>query len=170
MSSPADPNLDPGAIATRGRRLRTGAMFAFVLLAVQNALGIYLNLYVSVNDPSEYAGVFPAMFASLSGALHTAVALVLFLGAVSMVVVAWPSRDSMLRSLTVVALLSFLVAAYFGYHFVASGDPFDSFAMEMGFLAVILTEAALLLVLPSRGGAAGAPARAPRTSVSPDSG
>jgi hypothetical protein len=131
------------------RRLRDGAIGALVLVSLQNAAGIFLNLYVTVHDTSSDAGVFPAMFASVAGALHVILAIVLLVGGVTMILIARKLPDRRLFALTLFAIAALVVAAYSGYHFVVSGETGYSFAMEMAFLTMVLCEGFILAVLLS---------------------
>jgi hypothetical protein len=125
--------------------LRRTTVGLIVLLAAQNAFGIFLTLYVSVNDPSQYAGVVPAMFASAAGALHAIGAALILVNTITLVVLAWPSRDPMLRALTGLTVVLSVLTSYLGYHFVVTQDNAYSFGMEMGFLALVLTAVGLLM-------------------------
>jgi hypothetical protein len=131
------------------RRLRDGAIGALVLVSLQNAAGIFLTLFVPVQDTSSYAGVFPAMFASAAGALHVIFGILLFLGGGIMILHARTMTDRRLFGLTLVAMAALIVASYSGYHFVLSGEAGYSFAMEMAFLGIVLSEGFILAVLLS---------------------
>jgi len=126
------------------RRLRRGALATIVLLAIMNAAGTYLNLYVAIDTTNDYNTVFSALFGSAAGVLHFLVALGLFFAVLGTIVNARRSGDARLLAFSVVGLLAFLVAAYSGYHFIYSGEEGYSFWMEMGFLGVVLAEVAIL--------------------------
>ncbi len=129
------------------RRLRDGAIGGLVLVALMNVAGISLNLFVTVTDTSGYSGVFPAMFATVQGAVHVLVGIALFIGGVIQIFTARRCTDRRFLGLTLIALVSLIGAAYSGYHFVYSGESTYSFAMEIGFLGVVLAEAFILALL-----------------------
>jgi hypothetical protein len=158
------PMAGPGAPSGRPRRLLgyLGAMFG--LLAIQNLAGIWLNLYVAVVDTSSYGGVYPAMFASVAGALHTVVGALVGVMAVLTIALAWRLPDHRLRNLALLVLGLVAGAAYLGFHFVVSGgDNAYSFAMEACFMGIVITEAAMLY-LATQTGSDAAPA-APGTAA-----
>lgn len=143
------------------------AVGTVVLLTVQNILGTFLNLFVTLNDTSEYAGVFAAMFGSAAGVLHVVVAVLLLISLAVVMAVAWPTHRWQLRAPALAALVSFLVAGYSGFHFVASQNNIYSFSMELGFLGVLLSEVALLHVIGYR---PSAPERTARPTIEPTRG
>ena len=123
-----------------------GGMFA--LLALQNAAGIWLNLYVPVHDTSSYSGVYPAMFASSAGTLHTLLGILIGGNAILAIAQTWSWTDRRPRGVAAASLLLVGLAAYLGYHFVQSGgDAAYSFAMEIAFMGIVLCQAALLYLL-----------------------
>jgi hypothetical protein len=109
------------------------------MLIVQNALGIYLNLYVVLPTPNGNPGVFPALFSSGWATAHVIVGILLFLGALGMSVIGWRTGNPRIRALTLTSLAAVVVAAYTGYHFVLEGNSAYSFLMEIGFLVAILS-------------------------------
>ena len=139
-----------GSRERRDARLRGTSLGLLLLLAAQNLVGLFLNLFVSVNDPTGYDGAIPAMFASPSGALHVVLALLLLGNVIALLVIAWPTRSIALRGAGVAALLSFMVAGYAGFHFVTSQENLYSITIEAGFLGVVLSAAAVLYLLASR--------------------
>lgn len=117
------------------------------LLGVQNLAGIYLNLYIRVNDTSSDSGVFPAMFTSVAGALHTILGVLLGGLAILMTVTTWRQPDWRARALALATLGLIGLAAYAGFHFVRSGgEDAYSFLMEASFIGAILAGVALLVM------------------------
>lgn len=117
----------------------------FALLALQNAAGLWINLYVVVLDTSSYSGVYPAMFATVAGATHTVIGVLIGINAILTLLVARRFHERRLWGVAAIALALVAVAAYSGFHFVQSGgDNAYSFLMEMSFVGVVLCEAALL--------------------------
>lgn len=139
MSAPGEDRIARGR-----RRLFGGAIGAFILLVLQGAAGIYLNLFVPVPATNDYGTVFTEMFQSAAGIVHFLLALALVIGGVTMILNAWQSRDPSLKLLTVIAFLLVLTAAYSGFHFIYAGENAYSFTMELSFLGIILCEAAIL--------------------------
>ena len=135
----------------------------FVLLAAQNLSGTWLNLYVTVHDTAGYDGVFPAMFDSGAGGAHAVLGLLIGVNALLALARTWRWPDPRVRAVAGLSLVFVVIAAYAGFHFVQSaGDPAYSFAMEFGFVAVVLCQATLLYLLrdapPAPMGAASASA------------
>ncbi|HEV8050549.1 MAG TPA: hypothetical protein VGP88_08145 [Thermoplasmata archaeon] len=129
------------------RQLRDGALGGLLLVALMNVAGISLTLFVSVTDHSSDAGVFPAMFASIQGAVHVILGFALLIGGIFLIFPARKCADRRFLPLTLIALASLSVAGYAGYHFVLSGENTYSFVMEMGFLGVVLSQALILAFL-----------------------
>lgn len=123
----------------------------FVLLAVQNGTGIWTNLFVTLHDTSSYGGVYPTMFQSPSGALHTVIGVLIGVNAILMLTFSWRMSDRRLRLISATVLGLVALAAYSGFHFVQSGgDNFYSALMEYCFTSIVLLEAlALFLVTRS---------------------
>jgi len=138
-------SLERGSKARR--RLRSGALGAMLLLAIQNVVGIFLNLYVAVTAQESYGGVLPALVGSSAGTIHFLDAIALFVGLIVMLIVGRRTGDWRLTGLNSGALIAFLIAAYSGFHFVYSGENAYSFLMEMGFLGVVLAEAGILAIV-----------------------
>lgn len=117
----------------------------FVLLAIQNGTGIWTNLFVTVRDTASYSGVYPAMFQSMSGAIHTIVGASIGINAVLLLTVSWRLPDRRLREIALAVLGIVALAAYSGFHFVQSGgDNSYSAIMEYGFTSIVLLEALAL--------------------------
>lgn len=140
----SDPEAERARRAAAERRLLIGAMVVFVLLVIQNGIGIFLNLYVRVSDSQSYSGVFAAMFASPAGWLHSVVAVLLLVASGAAIGFARKTEDAPLRWISIAVLASFAVAAYSGFHFVANADDLYSLTMELGFLGMVLGEAAVV--------------------------
>ncbi|HEV2316542.1 MAG TPA: hypothetical protein VGV89_03080 [Thermoplasmata archaeon] len=138
------PPIPPAGVLAS---LRRSAYFGLGMLVVQNALGIYVNLYVPLNDTNSYAGVFPTLFTNAWAAAHVVVGILLFLGALGMVLIGWRTGVRLIRALTLLSLGAIVVAAYSGYHFVLETNNAYSFLMEMGFLVAILSTVGMLQYL-----------------------
>jgi hypothetical protein len=144
------------------------AAVMIVLLAVQDLLGTWLNLWVRLHDTSSDAGVYPAMFASVAGSLHTIFGALIGANAILMIARVWGSADRRLRWTALAVLLFVALAAYSGYHFVVTGgDNAYSFLMEFAFAGAFVTESMLLVLLLGVGVPAG-PGRSPSAAVPAD--
>lgn len=120
----------------------------FVLLGIQNGAGIWINLFITVNDTASYAGVYPAMFQSAPGALHTVVGVLIGANAILMLVLSRTLLDRRVPIISAVILGLVALAAYSGFHFVQSGgDNFYSALMEYSFMVIVLLEALALYLV-----------------------
>jgi hypothetical protein len=131
------------------------------LLVVENALGIYVNLFVSLALPSSIANVFPVLFSNTVLIAHGVVAALLIAASAILIVLTGRTGDPSLRYLAIAALLVLALTSYLGYHFVATQENLYSFGMEMGFLAVLLLQMAVLARVATRGSAGNGPAPSP---------
>jgi len=107
-----------------------------VALLIQYALGMVVNLYVTVPARDQGGGVLVAIGRALANgpvalAIHAGLGLVIVLGTVSLVVRAVLSRRRPLIWLTAVALLAVLGAAFNGAAFVNSGNDGASLGMAL---------------------------------------
>lgn len=136
------PSADAAAVARRRVTRLAGSMVG--LLVVQNALGIYVNLFVNLAIPSSIATVFPVIFSNPVLIVHGLVAWLLIGAAAAEIAVGGRTGDRWIRPLAIAAVLVLALTAYLGYHFVATQDNAYSFGMEMGFLTVLLLNVAIL--------------------------
>lgn len=144
--------VEPTAEQRRRTLGLVGGMF--VLLAIQNLAGIWLNLYVAVHDTASYGGVYAAMFASDAGVVHTVVGLLIGGNAILAVVQTWRWSDRRPRAVATVSLLLVALAAYLGFHFVSDGGAdVYSLGMEVAFMGIVLCQAALLFFVGAGPGA-----------------
>ena len=105
-------------------------------LLVQYALGMVVNLYVTVPARDQGGGVLVAIgraFANgpVSLAIHAGLGLLILLGTISLVVRSVLSRRRPLIWLSAVALLAVLGAAFNGAAFVNSGNDGASLGMAL---------------------------------------
>ncbi len=135
--------------ATAGlARLRRGSLAVLVLLVVEYAIGMYVNLYVAVPRADHGGGLGSAIAngpASLS--VHAVIGLLLGLGALGVAAQSILIRRWWLIALSVTGLLSMIFASVAGTGFTSTGD--DSASMAMSALAgvAVLCYAANLYVL-----------------------
>jgi hypothetical protein len=114
------------ASAARLNALRGNCMGAAVLLVIQFALGIVVNLYVNVPTNKAF---FPAVFSSAALAAHFIVALLLLAAAISALVRAIRLRKAIV--FTSIGLLAILFAASAGSAFVGDGTNASSLSMAL---------------------------------------
>jgi hypothetical protein len=123
----ADQELDAAASSTgRLNALRGNCMGAAVLLIIQFAIGIAVNLYVTVPQGKSF---FSAVFGSATLAAHAIVALVLLGAAIAALVRAIRARTAVV--LTSLGLAAILVAAASGSSFVGDGSNGSSLGMAL---------------------------------------
>jgi hypothetical protein len=123
--------------------LRRTSLGMAVGLLVQYGLGMVVNLYVTVPRQDEGGGFLTAIGRALANGpvalgVHTALGLLLIVGAVSLMIRAAAARQRAATWLSAVGLLAILGAAASGAGFVNSDSDGASLAMAL------LTGAALL--------------------------
>lgn len=158
--------IDSGSTEVRGatgtdhleivRRTNLGMGIAVV---VQYALGIVVNLYVTVPARDQGGGFLAAIGRALANGpvalgLHAGLGLLLVLGSISLVVRSVLSRNRALIVLSVVFLLALLGAASSGASFVNSGDDGASASMAMLTGVALICSLISLFVVGSARGAA----------------
>jgi hypothetical protein len=127
--------------AHHARDRRTGMMRRTSLgmaigLLVQYGLGMVVNLYVTVPRQDEGGGFLTAIGRALANGpvalgVHTALGLLLIVGAVSLVIRAVAARQRAAACLSAVGLLAILGAAASGTGFVNSDSDGASLAMAL---------------------------------------
>jgi hypothetical protein len=139
MSTPTGTTI-PGTAgrlaASRIRGLRRASFAAFVMLVVQSALGIYVNLYVTVPSADHGHGFGQAIASGPAGLiLHIVLGLLLILAALGFLVQAILARQPGLIAAGVLGLLAMIGAAGSGSTFTSSGQ--DNASMAMAALAAV---------------------------------
>jgi len=137
------------------RRTSLGMTMA---LLVQFALGMAVNLYVTVPARDSGGGVLTAIGRALSGgpaalAIHAGLGLLILVGTISLVVRSVLSRRSPLIWLSAVTLLAVLGATSSGASFVDSGNDGASLGMAL-LTAVALACLAVILFVAGPAGTA----------------
>jgi hypothetical protein len=133
------------------RRMSLGMALA---LLVQYALGMVVNLYVTVPARDQGGGILTAVGRAFANgpaavAIHAGLGLLLIAGAISLVVRSARSRHRPLIWLSAVSLLSILGAALNGAAFVNSGDNGPSLGMAMLTAVALACSVLSLYVLSS---------------------
>ena len=121
--------------------LRRASFAAFVMLVVQFALGIYVNLYVTVPSADHGHGFGQAIANGPAGlTLHIVLGLLLILAALGFLVQAILARRPALIATAVLGLLAMIGAAASGSAFTGSaftGSGKDGASMAMALLAAV---------------------------------
>jgi hypothetical protein len=107
-----------------------------IALVVQYALGIWVNLYVTVPARDQGGGFLTAIGRALANGpvalgIHAGLGLLLVLGSISLLVRSVLSRNRAVIVLSVVFFLALLGAASSGASFVDSGKDSESATMAM---------------------------------------
>jgi hypothetical protein len=135
--------LDVGSTEVRGgpraahlEIARRTALGMGIAVVVQYALGIWVNLYVTVPTRDQGGGFLTAIGRALANGpvalgIHAGLGLLLVLGSISLVVRSVLSRNRALIVLSVLFLLALLDAASSGASFVDSGRDSASASMAM---------------------------------------
>lgn len=129
------PSRSPAAVR---REIQRGLVLLLGVLVLQNALGVYVNLFVTLSLPANLGTVFPVIFSNPILILHALAALVLVAGSIRFLVARTAIVGVRFRQVAAVMLVVVAVTSYMGYHFVGTQENVYSFAMEMGFLATLV--------------------------------
>jgi hypothetical protein len=153
MSVPTGTKVVPGTAgrltASQISGLRRASFAAFVMLVVQFALGIYVNLYVTVPGADHGHGLGQAIANGPAGlTLHIVVGLLLILAALGFLVQAILARRPALVAAAVLGLLAMIGAAASGSAFTGSGQDGASMAMALLAAVGLLCYGASLFLLP----------------------
>ena len=133
--------------------LRRTSLGMSVALLVQSALGMWVNLYVTVPKRDQGGGVAAAVGRALSNgpaalAVHAGIGLILVVGAISLVIRAIRARHRMVMLTSLVSLLAIVGAAGSGAAFVNTGSNGASLSMALLTGLALLCFVTNLFVLP----------------------
>ena len=129
-------------------RLRRGSMAALALVVVEYAIGMYVNLYVTVPGADRGRGLSTAISnGPVLLSLHAVVGLVLGLAGLGVLVQSIMARRWMVVGVSAVGLLALALASVAGAGFVNTRDTSASMAMSMLTGIALLCYAANLYVL-----------------------
>jgi hypothetical protein len=157
-----DTDERQGLTSRQLRNLRGASFGALVMLIVQFAIGIVVNLYATIPASQQGDSFLGSIGWALSKgpaslASHAGLALLLVVAAVVLVIRAVMARHVPTIVLSVVGLLAIIAAAVNGARFVADGGQNNaSLAMALAAAAAMLCYAVLVFIL----GGASEPARA----------
>ena len=129
-------------------RLRRGSLAVLVLLVVEYAIGMYVNLYVTVPGADHGGGLGGAIASGPAAlSLHATIGLLLGLGALGVAAQAVLIRRWPLVAASVVGLLAMVFASVAGAGFTSTGDTSASMAMAVLTGVALLCYAANLYLL-----------------------
>ena len=153
----AQTDSRPPAQAARLNALRGNSMGAAVLLILQYALGIGVNLYVSVPAADQGAGLATAVGRSLANgpvalSVHSALGLLLVVTGISALARAILARHPALIVTSAVGLAAITGAGFSGAAFVGNGKDAASLAMALFTALAMLSYLASVFILGSTPG------------------
>ncbi|HLI00282.1 MAG TPA: hypothetical protein VKV06_05815 [Acidimicrobiales bacterium] len=132
--------------------LRRASLAAFVLLLIQYALGMYVNLYVTV-PAADHGQSVGKVISEGPGALsvHAVIGLLLVLDAIWLVVLASRTRRWGVVTADAVGLVAILGAAFAGASFASQSSNGASMGMALLAGVAILSYGVSLYLLPRKG-------------------
>jgi hypothetical protein len=154
MSLHAESATRPAMTAVPARRLawlRRGSLAVLTLIVAEYAIGMYVNLYITVPSADHGRGLGEAISngpATLS--LHAVIGLALALGAIGLLVLAIRARRAGVITLAAAGLVFVAGAAAAGTGFTRSGDAGASMGMATFTGAALLCYAVLLYLAAGR--------------------
>jgi hypothetical protein len=133
MSSDAEnPARASTAPAARLAWVRRGSLSVLVLIVVEFAIGMYVNLYVTIPRADHGHSVGSAVAnGPVTLSVHAVVGLLLGLGALGVLAQAVLARHLAAIALSAAGLLVLALAAAMGASFTSSGHPADSMGMSV---------------------------------------
>jgi hypothetical protein len=139
--------------AGRQDGVRKTSLGLSIALLVQYALGMWVNLYVTVPKRDQGGGVPAAVGRALSSgpaalALHAGIGLVIVIGSVALVARAIQARHRMTIVTSLISLLAVAGAAVSGATFVNTGSDGASLGMALLTAVALLCLLVNLYVLP----------------------
>ena len=143
-------------------RLRGQAFGALVMLIIQFAIGVVVNLYVKLPKADKGSGFFTAIGRAVSNgpaslAIHAILGLVILLAAISLLVRGILARQRVVIALSAVGLLAVLAAASSGAGFVGNAKASASLGMALATAVAMLCYGTCLMALSARATPAGQP-------------
>lgn len=133
-------------------RLRGATFGALVMLIIQVAVGIAVNLYVTVPAADKGSSVLTGIGRALSNgpaalAIHAGLGLLLILASVGLLIRAIIVRYWSVVVLSALGLLAVLAAAAYGSRFVSTSQNSASLAMALATAFAMLCYAVTLFLL-----------------------
>jgi hypothetical protein len=128
-------------------RLRGASMGALVMLILEFALGIGVNLYIT---PAK-GGIGKAFTNGPLLALHAVLGLLLILAAIGLLVQAIQARHRAVIAVSALGLIAVLAAAFNGTAFLSNQDKGTSMGMAMATAVAMFCYAVCLRIIPPPG-------------------
>jgi cytochrome bd-type quinol oxidase subunit 2 len=125
-------------VERRVRRVRRILWALLGLLAVEFALGMAVNLFVSLSLPSGYPEVLSVIESSGVLSAHAVVAVLVLFGSVVLCTQTGKPFPARVRGLSVLLAVTIVGTIFMGYSFVESQSNAFSYGMAMGFLVAFL--------------------------------
>jgi hypothetical protein len=150
------------AVDRRLRRVRGIVWSLLGLLAVEFALGMGVNLFVTLTLPTGYPGVLGVIGSSPLLSAHAALAFLLLLLSAVLIARSGSPLSGLLRRLGILLAVTLVATIFVGYSFVESQSNALSYGMALGFITALLLVVALLHIAYQPGRAL---ADVPRPSV-----
>ena len=138
-------------LASRRARLRQANLGILIMLIIQYALGIGVNLYVTL-PPADAAGRNEDQFIANHPllAIHAALGILLVITAIVIVVRAARARHTTLIVTSAAGLAAIIVAASFGDDFTSKVTNGDSLGMGLATAAALACYVIGLFAAPAR--------------------
>jgi len=112
-----------------------------IQLALENLVGIGLNLYVVLPSSSPFGSLVSTI---PSFAVHVVLGFLILATSVFLLVRTWSWQGTPIRWWAVLVLISVIVAIQEGFAFTYTGNSAFSFGMEAGFIGAVLATVAVL--------------------------
>jgi hypothetical protein len=138
------------AVTTRLSRVRRGSLAVLALIVAEYAIGMYVNLYVTIPPADHGRGLGSAIAngpATLS--VHAVIGLLLGLGALGVLAQAVLARHPATIAASAAGLFALALAAIMGAGFTSTGQRAESMGMSVLTGVALLCYAASLYVLRS---------------------
>lgn len=135
--------------SSRGRGIRPNTFAVALLLLLQYALGMWVNLYETTPVSGRGKGPFAAFGAAVAHGpvaltLHALVGTLLVVSAIALVVRAGLARKAAATVLSGVGLLAIISAWFSGASFVGGGKDGDSYGMAVSAAVALLCYVTIL--------------------------
>ena len=151
MTSPpaaAPPSTHKRRTERRQRDLRPANLFALIVLIIQFALGMGVNLYVTL-PAAGHPGHASWFGNGALLALHAALGMLLILGAIFVLVETIMARNATLIVTSATGLVAILLAAFFGSGFTDKLTDGYSIGMALAFAVALACYAIGLFAAPA---------------------
>lgn len=121
----------------RPRPFAPQMMSALILLVIQYALGMYINLYVTIPNTGP-AAAWSYAWHNIPVAAHIIIGTLSLLFAIILLVRAIQMKNRHLITLGVIGVTALLLAVIGGEEFITTHNDIFSYLMSLGFVAAIL--------------------------------